>query len=274
MTDPLISAADLAARLEDVQILDATYFMPAEPDRARAEFAAGHLPGARLFEIDEIADHTSPLPHMMPDAQAFGAAMAALGIDGTREVVVYDRSETHFSAPRVWFTLRLFGLTARVLDGGYAAWVAGGHPVETGPGATTTAEPRDWQAKPGRVLAARDVSDTAQTGASILDARSRDRFAGTAPEPRPGLSSGHMPLSACVPFTDLTGPNGRFATPDRLRALFGSEVGDDPVVTCGSGMTACVLALGLARLGVDARLYDGSWADWGTGAHGPILTDA
>lgn len=275
MTDPLVSADWLADHLEEVVVLDATYFLPPDPARSQAEFRDAHIPGARLFEIDEVSDHDHPLPHMMPDPATFSQAMAALGIDGSKPVVVYDRSPNHFSAPRVWFTLRAFGLAeSYVLDGGLALWQAGGHPVAEGSRDAEPVAPRDWSLEAGRVLTAAEVADEAEAATPILDARSAERFEGRAPEPRPGLSSGHMPGSRCAPFTALTGEDGRFRTADELAPIFAGIEEVEPVVTCGSGMTACVLALGLARLGRKARLYDGSWAEWGTGTVGPILNGA
>lgn len=272
MTDPLVSADWLAARLDDVVVLDATYYMPADPDRARADFAAARIPGARLFEIDAIADADSDLPHMLPDAETFAAAMAALGVDGSRPVVVYDRSATHFSAPRVWFTLRLHGLDeVYVLDGGLEAWRAAGHALASGAEEHAPVASRAWQIDGDRVLSGAEMGAHVARGEEpVIDARARDRFDGEAPEPRPGLQSGHMPGATCVPFTALTGADGHFLGREDLRALF-TETGEGTtVVTCGSGMTACVLALGLHRLGRDAILYDGSWAEWGQGTLGPI----
>ena len=272
MTDPLVSADWLAAKLDEVAVLDATYYMPADPGRSRADFAASRIPGARLFEIDTISAPDSDLPHMLPDAATFGAAMAALGIDGSRPVVVYDRSVNHFSAPRVWFTLRLYGLPdVKVLNGGLAAWTAAGHATASGAADHTTVAPRQWQMDDARVMAGTDMAARVAAGdTQVIDARARERFDGTAPEPRPGLRSGHMPGAACVPFTALTGPNGLFQDNATLRELFADTGQETAVVTCGSGMTACVLALGLHRLGRDAILYDGSWAEWGQGELGQI----
>ncbi len=275
MTDPLVTADWLAGHLADAVVLDATYFLPPDPERSRKEYLDAHIPGARLFEINKIADTDHPLPHMMPDPQTFAAAMADLGVDGHKPVVVYDRSPNHFSAPRVWFTLRSYGLEKTfVLDGGLQLWRAGGHPVVSGPEAATPLPRRDWTLAARRILTAADVMREADVRTPILDARSQDRFDGIAPEPRPGVASGNMPGSRCLPFTSLTDEAGRFCDPSTLRSHFGDLEGADPIVTCGSGMTACVLALGLARIGTPARLYDGSWAEWGTGTVGPILTKA
>ncbi len=274
MTDPLVTADWLADNLDKVIVLDATYYLPPDPERSRRDFDTARLPGARQFEIDQIADKDSDLPHMLPGTETFASAMANLGIDGTRPVVVYDRSANHFSAPRVWFTLRLFGLQdSYVLDGGLTAWTASGHQVETGESDVTTATRTEWSLDENRVLSGPDLAARiAAGGETVIDARSRDRFAGAAPEPRPGLSSGHMAGASCMPFTELTDAEGRFAEPDRLREIFSTAAGTAPIVTCGSGMTACILALGMERIGVRARLYDGSWAEWGQGALGAIHT--
>lgn len=274
MTDPLVTTDWLVANLEQVVVLDATYYLPPDPERSRADFATAHVPGARLFAIDEVADSHSDLPHMLPDETVFAAAMAELGIDGSRPVVVYDRSANHFSAPRVWFMLRLFGLQqSYVLDGGLPAWVEAGHATEAGDNAGPAVAAVAWTLDRSRVLSGTQMAQRVAAGDDvILDARARNRFDGQAPEPRPGLSSGHMPGAYCVPFVELTGADGRFASVAQLQDRFADFDRSEPIVTCGSGMTACVLALALERIGVRARLYDGSWAEWGQGQLGDILT--
>lgn len=274
MTDPIVTPDWLAQNLDRVKVLDATYYLPADPDRIRRDYDAAHIPGAALFEIDAVCDGNSDLPHMLPDEGTFARAMAALGIDGRVPVVVYDRSANHFSSPRVWYTLRLFGLHhSYVLDGGLPAWIAAGYPVSSGASTVTPVAEVDWTLDRARVLTGADMAAfVAAGGETIFDARSRERFEGRAPEPRPGLSSGHMAGASCVPFTELTDADGRFAGVDALRAMFAAAQGRSPIVTCGSGMTACVLALGLDRIGIGARLYDGSWADWGRGQLGAIHT--
>lgn len=273
MTDPLIDPAELAEILDTAVILDATYYLPPDPERSRNDVASLRIPGAVLFEIDEIADTSAPLAHMMPDAERFAEAMAELGIDGSRPVVIYDRSGMHFSAPRVWYTLTLFGVPdVRVLNGGLAAWQAGGH--ETASGSLPEPAPvarRGWTPDLSRVLDGKAMADTvARGGTPILDARPEGRFHGRDPEPRAGLTSGHMPGASSLPFTELTGPDGRFLDAPALREKIGAGPASGTIVTCGSGMTACTLALGLARIGRDATLYDGSWAEWGSGLLGPI----
>lgn len=273
MSDPVVSPDWLARHRSDVVILDATYYLPPDPQRTRRDFEAVRIPGARLFEIDEIANKNSDLPHMLPDALTFSDAMAQLGIDGSRPVVVYDRSPNHFSAPRVWLTLRLFGVPdVRVLDGGLTAWTRAKHATEGGPEATCKgAVRRMWSIDSSRVLDGTQMAELiAENAGIVIDARSAERFAGRALEPRPGLKSGHMPGSLNIPFDAMTSADGRFLDMRALSALFGDLNGKSPVVTCGSGMTACVLALGLSRVGIEARLYDGSWAEWGRATFGPI----
>lgn len=273
--DPLVTHDWLAANLGTVDILDATYFLPPDPARVKQEFGQSRLPDAQLFAIDEVADRSGDLAHMMPDAATFGSAMEALGIDGRRPVIVYDRSEQHFSAPRVWYTLRAFGLTdVRVLDGGLTGWREAGHDLASGPADPPRPVPvRDWTLDPDRIIDAHALARLiAMGGTSVLDARPAARFAGTAPEPRPGLRSGHMPGATNLPFASLTRDNRFLSVAELAKVIHLPSPDTVPVVTCGSGMTAATLALGLARLGIDARLYDGSWAEWGRADGGPVVT--
>lgn len=266
--DPLMSAPALHGLLGQVDILDATYFSPPDPARIQAEFEAGRIPSARLFDIDAISDHASDLPHMLPTDVQFSQALQELGIDGSRPIIVYDRSINHFSAPRVWFTLKAFGLRdVRVLDGGLLAWRAAGLPEDSGPPAPVPAVALTaWRLDRARIAdlaeIERIVVDRAQP---IIDARAAERFHGWAAEPRPGLRAGHMPGAFNQPFDQLTATDGTFASAEALAQIFAAiPQGPQPVLSCGSGMTAAVLALGLARLGRDARLYDGSWSEWGS----------
>lgn len=265
----LVSTDWLAAHLgaPDLRILDASWHMPGSGRDARAEFEAAHIPGARFFDIDEIADTQSSLPHMAPPVEKFVTRMRALGIGDGHRVIVYD---THgiFSAPRVWWTFRLFGKTdVAVLDGGLPKWIAEGRPVEDG---VPILRDRHFTARrdAGLVRDVTQVAASAKLGdAQIVDARSRERFRGEAPEPRPGVRSGHIPGSKNLPYGELLNPDGTMKDEAGLRAAFaaaGVDVARPVITTCGSGISAAVLSLALERLGNRHHaLYDGAWAEWG-----------
>ena len=274
MSDPIVSVDWLSTNFDKVVVLDATYALLADPEQIRSDYLAEHIPGARLFEIDKVADPESELPHMLPSNEQFAEAMAELGADGSRPVVVYDRSSNHFSAPRVWFTLKLFGVNeCYVLNGGLQAWKQAGNTTEAGEPAPSLISQRAWSLDRSRVVSGKQMSQFVESSSeTILDARAKNRFVGEAPEPRPGLTSGHMPGSVCVPFAELTDAQGNFVSSPVLKDIFKGVDSPNPIVSCGSGITACVLALALARIGIEARLYDGSWAEWGRGNLGPINT--
>jgi thiosulfate/3-mercaptopyruvate sulfurtransferase len=268
MTDFLASVDWLARNLDspDVRIVDASWFLPAQGRNARAEFLAGHIPGAVFFDIDAIADHATDLPHMLPGDAAFAAAAGGLGLCETDRIVVYD-SLGLFSAPRVWWTLRAFGARdVRVLDGGLPAWKSAGLPVQSGdakPVVATFRVSRDESA----VRTQMAVAEALKSGCpQVVDARAAARFRGETPEPRPGLASGHIPGSRNLPFDQLIS-EGRLASPERIRELFessGVNLARPVVTSCGSGVTAAVLLFALAQIGKeDVSLYDGSWAEWG-----------
>ncbi|MFH5772949.1 3-mercaptopyruvate sulfurtransferase [Paracoccus sp. NGMCC 1.201697] len=273
-TDPddprlLVSTDWLAAHLSDpdLRILDATWFL--EPGRdARAEYAAAHIPGARFFDLDEITDKRSSLPHMAPLPELFISRMRAMGIGDGHQVVIYDNSPVR-SAARVWWTFRLMGKTdVAVLDGGLGKWLAEGRPVEDLPPVM-----RDRHMTTQRQAAlVRDVTQVAAASKLdshvIIDARSAERFRGEAAEPRAGLRSGHIPGSRNLPFGRLYNPDGTMKSADALRAEFeaaGVDLTRPAITTCGSGVTAATLFLALERVGHrDHSLYDGSWAEWGS----------
>ncbi|MFN3646677.1 MAG: 3-mercaptopyruvate sulfurtransferase [Gemmobacter sp.] len=265
----LVSTAWLEAHLKDpdLRVIDASWYLPEMGRNGRAEYDAAHIPGARFFDIDEISDIRSPLPHMAPPVEKFVSRMRAMGIGDGHQVVVYDGMGL-FSAPRVWWTFRLMGKTdVAVLDGGFAKWQAEGRPVEDMPPIL-----RDRhitvQRNAGLVKDVTQVAQASKLGShAIVDARSPGRFAGDEPEPRPGLRQGHIPGARNLPWQQMLNPDGTMKSPDALRAAFeaaGVDLGKPVITTCGSGVTAAILSLGLERIGHrNHALYDGSWAEWG-----------
>jgi thiosulfate/3-mercaptopyruvate sulfurtransferase len=278
MADPLVSAAWLAERLgrPDVQILDGSWFLPAEGRSGHAEYLEAHIPGAVFFDIDANADRSVDLPHMLPTPEAFAAMAGRLGLTRDATVVAYDSFGVR-AAARVWWTLRVMGFPdVRVLDGGLKAWRAAGLPLEAGEviPTPTTLEPRFDGALVRDVADVRAILDA--QSAQMVDARGGARFRGEAPEPRAGLKSGHMPGARNVPFDALLTAEGTMKSADEIADLFkaASVDLDQPIVTtCGSGVTASVLALGLARIGRERiPVYDGSWSEWGGLPGVPIVT--
>jgi thiosulfate/3-mercaptopyruvate sulfurtransferase len=272
--NPLVTPTWLAARLQDPNtiVFDAT--LPpvgvTPPIDTHARYLDKHIPGALFFDIEELSDHSTPLPHMLPTPEDFSHSMSALGVGNNMTIVVYEQ-EGVFSAPRAWWTLRTFGAqNVHILDGGLRAWVEAGlpteanHPTESGP---LYRAPATFRATLNHE-AVKNLSQLKNKIANhqqILDARSAARFNGTAPEPRPGLSSGHMPGATSVPYTELV-EDGRLKPAEKLRELFlAKQVDlDQPITTtCGSGVTAAVIALGLEVVGAPkVSLYDGSWAEY------------
>ncbi|MBI1198137.1 MAG: 3-mercaptopyruvate sulfurtransferase [Phenylobacterium sp.] len=280
MSDPLVSTAWLAERLGDpaIQVVDATWFMPGDPMTGARSYADGHIRGAVFFDIDAIADHSTDLPHMLPAPAAFAQAAGELGLRREATVVVYD-AQGLFSGPRVWWTLRTMGFPdVVVLDGGLKKWRAEERPIETAPASPPATTPAPaFDAALVRDLA--DVRAALADGATqVIDARPAGRFSGETPEPRAGLRSGHMPGACNVPFAGLVSADGTLKPIAELRTAFQAaavDLGRPIVTTCGSGVSAAILALALARLGrFDVAVYDGSWTEWGGRADTEVVTGA
>ncbi|WP_312594749.1 3-mercaptopyruvate sulfurtransferase [Brevundimonas sp.] len=271
----LISAEDLADRLgqPNLRIVDASWHLDGRD--ARADFAQAHIPGAVFFDLDAVSDRDSPLPHMMLTPTAFAEAAGALGVAADDLIVVYDTAGL-FSAARVWWMFRTMGAhDVRVLDGGLPLWRSQGYAV-----GQVAAAPQpavfDAIATPSAVAGLDDVRDALDGGAQVIDARGAARFAGQAAEPRPGVRSGHMPGALNLPFGRLLDPDGKMKRGDALAQVFvdaGVDLDRPAITTCGSGVTAAILTLGLAELGLPSRLYDGSWSEWGGRADTPVQID-
>lgn len=280
MTDALVTTDWLADHLDDpkVVVLDGTYHLPTAKRDADAEFPEGHIPGAQRFDIDKVCDPDDPLPHMVPTADAFAEAASALGIDADTLVVAYDVYGLQ-SAARTWWMFRLFGHDkVAVLDGGMPKWVAEGRALETGAARSRPQTAFKATLRPELVKSRDQVLAAVKAGdVQIVDARPAGRFTGDDPEPRPGMRSGHIPGSRSLPIGDLLNRETKTALdPDGLAARF-EAAGVDPskptISSCGSGVTACMIALAAHRLGHPGMaVYDGSWSDWGSRPDTPVDT--
>ena len=265
----LVSTDWLATHLADpdLRVLDASWYLPDMARNARNEYDAAHIPGARFFDIDEISDQRSNLPHMAPPPEKFISRLRAMGVGDGHQVVVYD-GHGLLSAARVWWLFRLMGKTdVAVLDGGFPKWLAEGRAVEDMPPVMRDRH-MTVQRQAGLVKDVTQVAHASKLGeAEIIDARSAPRFRGDAAEPRPGLRAGHIPGARNVPYSTLLNANGTMKSAADLQAVFtaaGVDLNKPAITSCGSGITAAVLSLGLERIGHrNHALYDGSWAEWG-----------
>jgi thiosulfate/3-mercaptopyruvate sulfurtransferase len=276
---PLVNGAWLAENLTapDMAVLDASYFLPNQNRNALEEYRRAHVPNAGFFDIDVVADRTTDLPHMLPTPEQFASAVSRMGIDNDTHVICYD-SNSFMASARLWWTFKIFGHDrVSVLDGGMERWKAEGGPLSSTPPKPST---KSFHAS-FRPELLRDLQQmgalSKKTDAQILDARSPGRFAGTEPEPRPGLRSGHIPNSRNLFFKSLLNEDShRFKSTDELGALYrnaGIDVHKPVVTTCGTGVTAAILAFGFYLLGnKNAAVYDGSWTEWGGCDDTPVAT--
>jgi len=268
--DSLVSVEWLAAEMAacDLRIVDASKHLPEAGRDARAEYEEGHIPGAVFLNLEDLVDPAAPVENTMPSPERFASRMQALGLGDGSRIVLYDDSAVKTSA-RAWFMLRMFGAhNIAILDGGLAAWIAAGQPLARGVETRRERHFTAWSDPAQLRSKAQVLANIANKAEQVIDARGAARFTGATPESRPGLAPGHIPGSRNVPYTALYQSDGRFKPPAELRATFvaaGVDLARPVVTSCGSGVTACVVAFALHLIGKDdVALYDGSWAEWGS----------
>lgn len=276
----LVSTEWLAAELgkSDLRVIDASLFLPAHGRNARTEFEAAHIPGAVFFDIEEVADTSIDLPYMLPPAEKFASRMQALGLGDGSRIVVYDNSPLH-SAARVWWMLTLFGAhEVAILDGGFQKWRAEGRAIESGKPIVRHRHFTVWADKTLVRDQAQMVENLRHKKEQVIDARGAARFRGEEPEARAGVRPGHIPGAKNIPYDALFNEDGTFKPVDAIKAVFdaaGVDLAQPTVATCGSGITAAVLAFAAALLGnKKVAIYDGAWTEWGGNPHNPVVVGA